>query len=218
MFKPTFKERLNNKIEEKTNWFFAPFRRKKLNNTNFTIISNNCWGAHVYEYFGLQKLSPTVGCYFFADDYIKLLENFNYNINTKLNFISLNESRHKEELQVYGGKNLKAPIGVLNNDIEIIFLHYLNKELALEKWNRRVNRINYNNLIFKFSQQNSCLDVHIERFDKLSLNGKKICFTKNPNQIECGVYYPGFENEDSLISDIYHWHDYFNLIEFLNRK
>lgn len=218
MFKPTFKERLNNKIEEKTNWIFGPFRRKKLNNTDFTIISNNCWGAHVYEYFALQKQSPTVGCYFFAEDYIKLLENFKYNINQKLCFISFNESKHKDELLSYGGKNLKAPIGVLNNNIEIIFLHYPNQDLALEKWNRRVNRINYDNLIFKFSHQNSCLDNHIERFDKLSLNGKKICFTKIPNQIQCGVYYPGFEKENSLISDIYHWHDYFNLIDFLNRK
>lgn len=24
---------------------FAPIRRKKLNNTDFTIISNNCWGG-----------------------------------------------------------------------------------------------------------------------------------------------------------------------------
>ncbi|WP_113846262.1 DUF1919 domain-containing protein [Enterococcus durans] len=25
------------------------------------IISNNCWGGHVYRYFGMKYLSPAIG-------------------------------------------------------------------------------------------------------------------------------------------------------------
>lgn len=33
------------KIREKLNPYFAKCRRNKLNNKDFTIISNNCWGG-----------------------------------------------------------------------------------------------------------------------------------------------------------------------------
>ena len=178
MFKPSLKERIDHKLELYTNFIFAPFRKKRLNNRDFTIISNNCWGGHVYEYFGLPKLSPTVGCYFFADDYLKFVEYFDYYINQPLGFISLNDSKYKKEIINNGKDNLKASIGILK-DIEIVFLHYKTKEIALEKWNRRIKRINQNNLIFKFSQQNLCNDEHIIKFEKLKLNGKKFVLQKN---------------------------------------
>ena len=54
---------------------FAKIRRKKLENTNFTIISNNCWGGMIYESYDLPKESPTVGMFFMADEYIRFLGN-----------------------------------------------------------------------------------------------------------------------------------------------
>lgn len=39
-------------------------RREKLTHTDFTIISNNCWGGTVYEAHNLPKESPTVGMFF----------------------------------------------------------------------------------------------------------------------------------------------------------
>lgn len=32
-------------LREKTNKYLAPYRRKLLLGTDFTIISNNCWGG-----------------------------------------------------------------------------------------------------------------------------------------------------------------------------
>lgn len=43
---------------------FAKYRKKKLINSNFSIISNNCWGGMVYESYNLPKQSPTVGLFF----------------------------------------------------------------------------------------------------------------------------------------------------------
>lgn len=52
----------------------APYRYKRLTNSDFTIISNNCWGGMVYEAHNLPKESPTVGLSFMADDYEKMRE------------------------------------------------------------------------------------------------------------------------------------------------
>jgi uncharacterized protein (DUF1919 family) len=53
---------------------FAEQRRKKLTQTDFTIISNNCWGGMIYESYNLPKESPTVGLFFMASDYIRFLD------------------------------------------------------------------------------------------------------------------------------------------------
>ena len=39
----------------------ANHRRKEINKTHFTIISNNCWGGGIYESYNLIKQSPTIG-------------------------------------------------------------------------------------------------------------------------------------------------------------
>lgn len=41
----TLTERVLHKIEEKTRFLYASKMRNMLNNTDFTIISNNCWGG-----------------------------------------------------------------------------------------------------------------------------------------------------------------------------
>ncbi|HHS93529.1 MAG TPA: DUF1919 domain-containing protein, partial [Campylobacterales bacterium] len=48
----------------------------KINKHDFSIISNNCWGTFIYKKYGLPYQSPFVNLFIFADDYLKLLENF----------------------------------------------------------------------------------------------------------------------------------------------
>ena len=61
-------EKLSNKLNSNR-------RRQMLKSTDFTIISNNCWGGHVYRRYGLPYASPTVGMYFFPDEYLKFIRN-----------------------------------------------------------------------------------------------------------------------------------------------
>lgn len=75
-------------------------RGRKLKNTNFTIISNNCWGGMIYESYNLPKESPTVGLFFMAKDYIEFLSDLKGYINGKLTFINPEESRWKDAPQV----------------------------------------------------------------------------------------------------------------------
>ncbi len=45
MFKPTVVQRIKRKYERCFGKFFAPIRRLFINNRDFSIISNNCWGG-----------------------------------------------------------------------------------------------------------------------------------------------------------------------------
>lgn len=163
------------------NRIVIPLIRKKLHNElkdkNFTIISNNCWGGTVYESYNLQKQSPTVGMFIMPKDYIKFLNNLEYYLMQSLEFIEPQESKWKSVLENKSNWGTYL-IGKLD-DIELHLLHYHDKEKALEKWNKRIKRINREKLLVKFNDQNGCTIKDIQDF--LSTPYKnKLCFVANP--------------------------------------
>ena len=198
------------------NNLFCKIRRHGLINTNFSCISNNCWGGVMYEYYGLQKQSPTVGGYFFAEDYIKFVKNLKYYCSKEIEMISLEQSKHREKISSYGGQNLTCPIGRIE-DIEFVFMHYTDAIVAKKKWERRVKRINFDNLIFKFSNQNECSYSLLKEFDDMELPGKKIFFVNKPEmEFKNSVYYPGYEDKTEVTNDTLYWNRYFDVKRFLN--
>ena len=154
----------------------ADWRRKQLKSTDFTIISNNCWGGMIYESYNLPKESPTVGMFFMAKDYIEFLSDLRGYVNGKLTFIKPEESRWKDMPQVSEDKRFGSyPVGVLSNgknSIEIFFLHYHSEQEAREKWERRVQRINWNKLLIKFNDQNGCTEKEVNKFMKMAYKNK----------------------------------------------
>lgn len=134
-------------IMEKT---LSRIHRFFLYSDNFTIISNNCWGGIIYKYFGMKFQSPTVGMYFFADEYIRFLTDLKYYLSQSLIIKDIESSKYKDEIRKRGQNPL---IGWLD-DIEIVLLHYDDPNEAKEKWQYRLERINYNRLIIKFNDQN----------------------------------------------------------------
>ena len=100
---PTY-EGLRLKILKYWRLGLANYRKKQLKSTDFTIISNNCWGGMIYESYNLPKESPTVGMFFMAKDYIEFLSDLRGYVNGKLTFIKPEESRWKDFPQVSGDK------------------------------------------------------------------------------------------------------------------
>ena len=47
-------------------------------NKNFVIVSDNCWGGSLYQWYNRPYNSPFVGLFIHGDCYIKLLSNFDY--------------------------------------------------------------------------------------------------------------------------------------------
>lgn len=164
------------------------YRRQQLKFTDFTIISNNCWGGLVYQFFGLQYASPTIGLFMMDDDYIKFLENLDYYLSQPLAFISHVESKYREQLQKETTAKECYPIALLD-DVEVHFMHYRSVEDAQKKWEYRKTRINKDRLLVKMSQRSSNDLTILERFEKLSYKNK-LCFTESEHMGKGYVYIP----------------------------
>lgn len=194
---------------------FGKIRNLSLKSDKFTIISNNCWGGLVYQRYNLPYNTPTVGLYFFADDYIKFVSDLEYYLSLKLNFIDVEKSRHYEVLQRRG--ELDVPIGILD-DVEIVFLHYKDKEEAFNKWERRKTRVDRSNLIIKFSEMNQCTDQHLARFNNLPYKIKFV-FTHNIRpDIESSIVYYGYEMKTEVENDTNKYADYIQIDSLINDK
>ncbi len=205
-------QKIYHKFTEITDPYLIKLRKSRINNDDFTIISNNCWGGAVYRRYGLPYNSPTVGLFFFAEDYVKFCGNLQHYMKQELQFISRNESRHK--MQLISTRYDSVPIGRLD-DIEIVFLHYKSQDEAKEKWNRRRERVNYNNLIFKFSKMNECTDTEISMFDRLQAR-KKFVFLPYKGGAECGIYFPTGKPMENIENDTAEYSRYIDVDRLIN--
>jgi len=190
--------------------------RLSMKQNNFTIISNNCWGTFIYKKYGLPYHSPFINMYIFAPDYIELLENFSPSILDNITFIQHSDSKYKEFLTYRNKENVNYPIGLLNNKYEVHFLHYTSNVEAKEKWEKRLKRINYNKLIFKFSDANQFKDEMASRFDKLKFKNK-LCFTaKEYKKLKSTIPLQKFKNAQFVDDEWKHASQEFNITNFLN--
>lgn len=186
-----------------------------LKSDDFTIISNNCWGGVIYKYFGMKFQSPTVGMYFFGDEYIKFLTDLKYYLDQPLIIKNLESSKYKEEIVRRGQSPLIGWLG----DVEIVLLHYHDPEEAIKKWNYRLKRVNYNRLIVKFNDQNLFNIEQLERFEKLPFKNK-ICFTgKFYKDYSTAIFFKEYKEVGYVQNDtkIKHWRRYFNVIRYINQ-
>ena len=191
-------------------------RRSCLNNTDFSIICNNCWAGHVYRRFGLPYQTPTVGLYFFATDFVKFCADVKGYFEKPLEFISYTESKYRDKIEQRGQTNV--PLARLG-DIEVVFLHYKTREEAEEKWNRRKARVNFNNMIFKFSKMNLCDEEEIRAFDTLEHN-KKFCFVppEEANNYKCAIPFGSAAGCEDVKNDTMEYARYIKLIKVINAK
>lgn len=165
----------------------ANLRGKKIKNKDITIISNNCWSGFIYQSYNLKYNSPTIGLFFMPDDYIKFLKDIKKWIYEPIEFIDSHNSKYYSYYKEWN-KFGKYPIGKFkNSDIEIHFLHYVDKEDAVRCWDRRVKRINWNKILYKFNDQNLCTNNHIKEFCNLEYKNK-ICFTHKEYRDPCVKY------------------------------
>ena len=183
----------------------------RLKNKKVTIISNNCWAGIFYRNNNLEYLSPTLGLFFMAKEYIKFIYNIKYYIQKDITFISVNESKYASYLKKL---NYNSPIGVIE-DLEIMFLHYKSEEEAKEKWERRKKRIDWENIIYKFSDQNMCTYEELKKFEEFDAKNK-ICFTTRKYSDINSIQIKKYKNSENVSDDIKSYKRYFNVYKFIN--
>lgn len=192
----------------------ASNRRKKLNTTDFSIISNNCFAGIVYQHFGLQYNTPTIGLYFYPEEYIKFCRNFNDYIKEDLTFIRTSESKYFDDLKKNHYEN--TIVGKLK-DVEIVFLHYETQEEAKKKWDRRIKRLS-KNIIYKFNDQNGCTYDQLKQFDDLQYKNKIIFTAKEYPDLKTNVFMKKYRNCVNIKEDYYSCYKYIDLIDFINKS
>ncbi|MEZ8631941.1 DUF1919 domain-containing protein [Vibrio lentus] len=202
-------ERLINFIRSK----LAKLRRLFICSEDFSIISDNCWGGFVYQNFDLEYKTPFIGLFIFAPDYIRMLKSLTVYLEKEVYFIPANKSRYIDEMKRHGIYNC-YPIGVLG-DVELHFMHYQSEEEAIKKWNRRLKRLNYDNLIIKFWEGDGASLDDIQEFNKLEFKNKH-CFTSKDMGLESTI---NIANRNGLIDN--EWMCFkkkHNIIKFMNRR
>lgn len=133
------------------------------------------------------------------------MENLEYYLNLELKF-----SRNSK----YG--EFDYPIGLLD-DIEIHFLHYFSEKEAKDKWQRRVKRINWSNILVKMNDADFCdLDI-IRKYDSLDYN--KVFFSaKNIEDVNSLVHLKSLEKYGYVKKgkDMKVYRKYFDVVSWIN--
>ena len=168
------------------------WRRIGLDCNDFTIISNNCTGGYVYQYFGISYKTPTEGIYFITSDYIKILERPEYYFKHNVKLID-----PKESTLARAGQNITYPVGVID-DVEVYFMHYPNPQEAVEKWKRRASRMNFNKLFFLLTETELMQNGDAERFSSIikerQLNG--VCLTLKNYHLPHTLFVPNVPEDE----------------------
>ena len=171
-------------------------------------------GGVLYDTFGLKYKSPTIGLYFFSPDFIKFISNLPYYLSIDACPLNVDDSKYKDEILKRHGE--KVLCGIID-DVEIVFVHYSNIDDAVNKWNYRRNRVDLNNLIIKYNDQNLFSKEDYYEFERM-LYKNKIFFTANKELKDCKdvIYLSCFEKQGFAVDDIKSSRKYFNIKKYLN--
>jgi uncharacterized protein (DUF1919 family) len=163
----------------------------------FCIISSNCVGSLPYQILHIEYNTPTVGLFFYAPCFIRLVSSFSHYINQRLTFKSQSVyPEGNENLHKFGG----YPLGMLG-DVEVHFLHYGSEHEALAKWTERSKRVRNDNLFFVMTDRDLCSIDDLVAFDQLC-HKNKVCFTAKDYGFDSSVPIRAFAGSD-CVGDLY---------------
>ena len=152
--------------------------RKRLRNTSFSLITNNCIGGIVSHDLGLQVRSPTVNLYFTDEDFILFCQHLRHYLGLPVEKVD---------------SELGYPVGALKGDygtVRVYFMHYGSFEEAKEKWEKRSSRVDFDNL-YILMEAKKCSRTILEQFDRLDFPNKAV-LTDGPHpEIRSSFPIPG---------------------------
>ena len=191
----------------------APWARRGLENTDFSILANNCWGGIVSRDRHLPYNSPTCGTYFFSKDYLRFLSDPKGYLGMEMEPVRAADSRYADEVVRLHGEDVV--IGRLG-DVEIVMLHYPTFEEAKAKWDRRKARIRWDNLLVKYSDQNGFAPEDFEAFRRMDYPNKLFLTTNPAYAGDFTVVIPDAWGEGYAVDDIKSSFRVMDVNEYLN--
>jgi uncharacterized protein (DUF1919 family) len=187
--------------------------KKRWAGRSFSLISNNCWGAHVYQILDLQYSTPFVGLFIRPTSYFRLLAEFPQCLSLPLKFKTTSDEAWVN--QARETHTIPWPIGSLGDRIEIQFMHYKSETEAREKWQRRCARfvVQPERWFFKLCDGHHLTSEETVLFDQLPFRNKVFFTTRRDCSLRCAVSVPSNEHGGALsrISPAY-----FDTIDWIN--
>ena len=141
---------------------FALEKYRKLQRSRLSIFSMNCFGGMLSHTLGLPFLSPFVNLWLSEKNFIDLLRA--PRTFMEKNFLFKEMARQPD-------LNFDYPVVALD-DIVIYMNHYRSFDAAVEKWNERKQRINWENIFVTMYTSDEKI---LQEFDALPYD-KKVCF------------------------------------------
>lgn len=200
------------RITDKINLYLREYfinrpNRKRLTNTNPTIIASNCNGGFIAHDLNLRFNSPFVNLFLTPKDFIRYLKNIEFYQQQNLTFVQTEKA---------------YPVAKLA-DITLYFMHYHSEQEAEQKWNERTKRMDLDNLFVMMTERDGCEYQDLIEFDALPFKNKVVFTHKNYPEIKSTVYIQGFEN-NAIIGDIFEYtglngkryYDQFDYVAWLN--
>ena len=154
-------------LQKKYNRNYEKKIRSCLKNDNFSIICSNCIGGVIYHRLGKKFLSPTINMWFDQGEFLQFVENLPEYIEKELVFVE---------------SDYDYPVAKLGN-VHLYFNHAKNEEEARNNWEKRKNRINYDNL-FIIMYDRGITEGDIRRLEKIQCRNKIVLSDKCYSNID----------------------------------
>ena len=173
-------------IECLKTWEWELYKRRKrlrLKNERPVIIASNCVGAIAYKDLKLPFYSPTINLFINMDDFIRFVENLEWYLKQPI-------------LPAYE-EGISFPVGMVG-DIKIYFMHYDSFEDAVRAWERRIQRVDLNNLFIIGCERERCVYETLKQFDRLPYKNKVVFTQKDYPEFSSAFHIRGFEDKEEL--------------------
>ncbi|MCI8377473.1 MAG: DUF1919 domain-containing protein [Lachnospiraceae bacterium] len=154
-----------------------------------TVFSDDCWGGMLLHSLHLEFCTPTVNTLFEdKGDYIKFVGNLPLYLNMEL--------KKKQEGSLRDNVYPVANLGNDADEVSISFPHVVDFAQGEREWNRRKERINYDNIFIKLALEaeefdRQVGDTFLSKWKQLPF--KKVCFCSVEDGFDSSIYVKRFE-------------------------
>lgn len=166
----------------------------RLKQNKVTILSNYCMGGMIYKELGLKTLSPTVNMICEGKMYLEFINNLQHYLQKDMVVFAEKDSGV--------AKRDFVPKGIIDNKIVWDFVHNAEAEDAVEKWNERRKRVNFDNIAVLMTIQT---DEEAYLFDALPIEKKLGIYYKDLG-LKNVIYLKEWNDSDLRMHYMYRWH------------
>ena len=187
--------------------------QKRLNNKNFSLICPNCLGGMLLHDLGQPFLSPTINLMMHQREFIKFVLDMSYYLSQDLCF--------------YNDLHYECPcakLGEGSRKITIHFTHYESQDEAKKYWEKRIARIQYDNLFVIAMEKDGITKEDILKLGTIKVRGVLVFTAHNYLDIPYTCYISKYRDEGvvgnilvrSYLSDKKEYERYFDFVKWFN--